>query len=177
MYIEDVTAKRNATLAKYYKQNKSITDDKSKPISLFEPTQIEVKFDPNVKFNLGNDSLADYFEEVAAIYEFESGKSTKDAERLAVAELAQKVKPSRHEAIERYWSNIFAKCDVLDEYQLINRLLKDDDLTANLNNNSLMLNKIFKALLEGYIVELNRDGEPCRHYRVIREDIECLKYI
>ncbi|MFA5557819.1 MAG: hypothetical protein WDA29_12065 [Flavobacteriaceae bacterium] len=51
----------------------------------------------------------------------------------------------------KFWEMIFNDAPTLKEYELINILLKLENLEENPSNNTMMLNKIFKDEYNGYI--------------------------
>lgn len=97
------------------------------------------------------------FHELAAINEFQNNMNTKDAERSALYDVANKQrerKPLSPQML-KYWSNIFNGAEELKESELVAELLKDEMLKSNAGNNTKMLNIIFSACYDGYVTMID----------------------
>lgn len=120
-----------------------------------ETLQVEKKhqFDGTVQFHPESSNGGDLYEELAAIYQYEAKDDLFDAQRraiLAVKKLREK-QANLLPAVEKYWANIFSGRQSISEYELVCLIIEDDFMDINPKNNTIALNKIFKALWEGYI--------------------------
>lgn len=67
-----------------------------------------------------------------------------------ISERNEKVSQTANQTL-KFWEMVFNDAPTLKEYELINILLKLENLEENPSNNTKMLNKIFKAEYNGYI--------------------------
>ena len=111
------------------------------------------QYDDTIQFVPEKSNVSDFYEERAAILQFDGMHDLKTAELIALREIKKLNEKQKNlkPAVAQYWESIFKNKECLYEREIIDILLEDNFLEPSPSNNTKMLNKLFQAEFDGYI--------------------------